>query len=84
LGVAVEEADESEHWSLVLIKCDIGSGLELPALYDEFRQLRAILKASHDTAPLNAARQKEVKSSNPNPQIIKFLLCRFAPAGACR
>ena len=75
LGVAVEEADESEHWLLVLIESDIGSGPELHALYDESRQLRAILKASHDTARLNAARQKAIKSSNkssnPNPKILK-------------
>ena len=59
LGVAVEEADESEHWLLVLIESDVGRGAELDGLYDESRQLRAILKASHDTARANAARQKK-------------------------
>src|SRR5262245_64609803 len=58
LGVAVEEADESEHWLLVLIESGVGRGAELDRLYDEARQLRAILKASHDTARANAARQK--------------------------
>ena len=65
LGVAVEEADESEHWLLVLIESGIGRGPELDRLYDEACQLRAILKASHDTARANAARQKK------NPQILK-------------
>ena len=66
LGVAVEEADETEHWLLVLIESDIGRGAELDRLYDEARQLRAILKASHDTARSNAARQKDqiVKSKS--------------------
>jgi four helix bundle protein len=81
LGVAVEEADESEHWLLVLIEGDIGRGAELETLYDESRQLRAILKASYDTATANYARQNEFKSNNPkshnpksnnpNPQILK-------------
>ena len=62
LGVAVEEADESEHWLLVLIESNIGRGAELNELYDESRQLRAILKASHDTARANAARQKPIKT----------------------
>jgi four helix bundle protein len=62
LGIAVEEADESEHWLLVLIESDIGRGAELDFLYDESRQLRAILKASRDTTRINAARQKPAKT----------------------
>ena len=53
LGVAVEEADESEHWLKVLIESDIGIGPELDFLYNESRELRAIFKASHDTARAN-------------------------------
>ena len=69
LGVAVEEADESEHWLKVLIETDIGIGPELDALYNESRELRAIFKASHDTARANyqherAARQPR-KSQTP-------------------
>jgi four helix bundle protein len=76
LGVAVEEADETEHWLLVLIESGIGCGEELDALYDESRQLRAILKASYDTARTNYARQNKFKShnpksNNPNPEILK-------------
>jgi four helix bundle protein len=76
LGLAVEEADESEHWLLVLIESGIGRGAELDTLYDESRQLRAILKASYDTARTNHARQNEFKSNipkstNPNPKILK-------------
>src|SRR5262245_26480796 len=81
LGIAVEEADESEHWLLVLLESGIGRGKELDTLYDESRQLRAILKASYDTATANYARQNKLKSDNrksdnrksdnPNPQILK-------------
>jgi four helix bundle protein len=81
LGIAVEEADESEHWLLVLKESGIGSGAELEMLYDEACQLRAILKASHDTARANAARSQPVESArtnksanpnpNPNPKILK-------------
>ena len=73
LGIAVEEADESEHWLLVLIESDIGRGAELDRLYDEARQLRAILKASHDTARANATRTTTNRAKIPqsNPQILK-------------
>ena len=53
LGTVVEEADETEHWLLVLIESEIASGSELEYLYDEACQLRAIFKASHDTARAN-------------------------------
>jgi four helix bundle protein len=53
LGVVVEEADETEHWLLVLIEAEIASGSEVQQLLDEARQLRAIFKASHDTARRN-------------------------------
>ena len=63
LGVAVEEADETEHWLLVLIESDIGGRAELDSLYDESRQLRAVLKASYDTARANSVRQNTIKSA---------------------
>jgi hypothetical protein len=93
LGVAVEEADESEHWLRVLSDKVVSDrfvgrpfqgrplGAELDVLYDESRQLRAILKASHSTARPNAARSQPVESArtnksanpnpNPNPKILK-------------
>jgi four helix bundle protein len=70
LGVAVEEADETEHWLLVLIESSIGTGPELDALYKESREPRAILKASHDTARRNHER-KSIKSTKSNPEILK-------------
>jgi four helix bundle protein len=57
LGVAVEEADETEHWLAVIRDAHImstGAGVrELDWLLDEARQLRAILVASVRTARAN-------------------------------
>ena len=57
LGVAAEEADETEHWLAVIQDAHIvstRSGLkELAWLEDEGRQLRAILVASVRTARTN-------------------------------
>ena len=57
LGVAAEEADETEHWLIVIRDAHIISttaGLEeLESLMDESRQLRAILVASVTTARAN-------------------------------
>jgi four helix bundle protein len=57
LGVAAEEADETEHWLTVIRDAHIistASGLrELDWLLDEARQLRAILVASVTTARRN-------------------------------
>ena len=57
LGVAAEEADETEHWLTVIRDAHIMStttGLkELEWLLDESRQLRAILVASVRTARIN-------------------------------
>jgi four helix bundle protein len=57
LGVAVEEADETEHWLIVIRDAHVmstASGLrELEWLLDEARQLRAILVASVKTARAN-------------------------------
>jgi four helix bundle protein len=65
LGVVVEEADETEHWLLVLIESNIGTGSELDELYNTSRELRAIFKASYDTARAHHARQIRNKSSSP-------------------
>jgi four helix bundle protein len=57
LGVAAEEADETEHWLVVIRDAHLIStttGLkELDWLLDEARQLRAILVASVKTARAN-------------------------------
>jgi four helix bundle protein len=57
LGVAAEEADETEHWLALIGDAHIISttmGLkELDWLQDESRQLRAILVASVTTARAN-------------------------------
>src|SRR5688572_21711700 len=53
LGVTVEEADETEHWLRILMESDVGTGPELDALYNESRELRAVFKASYDTARAN-------------------------------
>jgi four helix bundle protein len=57
LGVAAEEADETEHWLAVIHDAHIISttaGLrELAWLIDESRQLRAILVASVKTSRAN-------------------------------
>ena len=74
LGTVVEEADETEHWLLVLIESDITAGPEVEYLYDEARQLRAIFKASHDTARLNDQHARIDQTPNPkipNPKILK-------------
>jgi four helix bundle protein len=62
LGTVVEEADETEHWLLVLIESEIASGQEVQFLFDEACQLRAIFKASHDTARDNDQRNRDPKS----------------------
>ena len=69
LGTVVEEADETEHWLPVLIESEIASGSEGEWLYDEARQLRAIFKASLDTARQNY--QRHGGSKSPNPEIPK-------------
>ena len=57
LGVAAEEADETEHWLTVIHDAHVIStttGLkELESLMNESRQLRAILVASVTTARTN-------------------------------
>lgn len=57
LGVAAEEADETEHWLTVIREAHIIATAraleELEWLVDEARQLRAILVASVRTARAN-------------------------------
>jgi hypothetical protein len=50
---------KSEHWLLVLIESEIASGPEVNLLFDEACQLRAIFKASHDTARMNDQRVED-------------------------
>jgi four helix bundle protein len=65
LGTVVEESDETEHWLLILIESEITAGPEVEYLYDEACQLRAIFKASHDTARANDEQLQILRSSNP-------------------
>lgn len=62
LGIAAEEADETEHWLSVIRDAQIIStaagARELDWLLDESRQLRAILVASTKTA----------RANHPNPR----------------
>jgi len=57
LGIAAEEADETEHWLAVILAAHVistaGGLRELDSLADESRQLRAILVASVRTARVN-------------------------------
>jgi four helix bundle protein len=56
LGIAVEEADETEHWLDILDEAKLVSGPEFEALRAESRELRAIFVASVSTARRNAGR----------------------------
>jgi four helix bundle protein len=64
LNVAAEEADEAEHWLIVIDGSDLvrsaSSRKELEWLMNEAKELRAILVASVRTARTNQRR-----SSNP-------------------
>lgn len=68
LGVAAEEADETEHWLAIIADTHIMSTTkalrELDWLLDESQQLRAILVASVKTARANYRR-------SAGPQITK-------------
>jgi len=62
LGVAAEEADETEHWLIVVTETQIVTSppllKELTWLLDEARQLRAILVQSVRTARANYPKLK--------------------------
>ena len=63
LGTVVEEADESEHWLDVLHASALASGEEIEWLRSESRELRAIFKASLDTARANYERSRRKPKS---------------------
>jgi four helix bundle protein len=54
IGVALEEADEAEHWLRFLADAGYASGAPLAALVAEAGELTAILGASFRTANRNA------------------------------
>jgi four helix bundle protein len=68
LGIAAEEADETEHWLAIIAETHIMSTTkalrELDWLLDESHQLRAILVASVKTARANHRRRQ-------GPQIVR-------------
>jgi four helix bundle protein len=53
LGLVVEEADETEHWLDVLREAELVVTEQWTELRREAGELRAIFKASHDTARAN-------------------------------
>ena len=78
LGVAAEEAEETEHWLTVIRDAHIISttaGLkELDWLMDEARQLRAILVASVKTARRNSSlRSPRSSDKSSDPKILRSL-----------
>jgi four helix bundle protein len=54
LGVALEEADETEHWLDIILEVPLAAGAEPERLRREAAELRAILKTSFDTARRNS------------------------------
>jgi four helix bundle protein len=62
LGTVVEEADETELWLDVLKDGGLAAGSELEWLRGEASELRAIFKASYDTARANDELAKPPKS----------------------
>ena len=68
LGVALDEADETEHWLWMATQLNLGNSHELARLTAEAREVRAILSASLRTARRNFKREQEqqrsAKSSN--------------------
>ena len=50
IGIVLEEADESELWLELLAESAVARGIDVDALMDESRQLRAIFAASNLTA----------------------------------
>lgn len=53
LGIAVEEADESEGWLDLMVRVEIGRGEERDWLFDESKEVLAILSAAQKTAKEN-------------------------------
>jgi hypothetical protein len=46
MGIAIEEADESEYWLLILAEFDLGDGALRTVLLKEAHELVALLAAS--------------------------------------
>jgi four helix bundle protein len=67
LGVVVEEADETEHWLKLSLDSGLATDSESEWLYHEARELRAILKASLDTARRNYKHPAPRVPNSPNP-----------------
>jgi four helix bundle protein len=61
LAVALEEADETGHWLWMAAELGLGSRIQIDALADEARQLRAILAASVSTARRNLKRDTSTR-----------------------
>jgi four helix bundle protein len=53
LAIVEEEADETQFWLELLADLDLGTRHERTRLYDEARQLTAIVVASRKTAKRN-------------------------------
>jgi four helix bundle protein len=66
LGVAVDEADETESGLNTIVEAGLASGAELNWLVQESAELRAIFVASLRTARANVA-----KAKSSNPEILK-------------
>jgi four helix bundle protein len=64
LGTVLEEADETEHWLDLLHEGGLTQGPELDWLRNESGELRAIFKASVDTARRNRANPPISQSTN--------------------
>jgi four helix bundle protein len=65
LGTVVEEADETEHWLDVIKQGALAAGPELEWLIGEAGELRAIFRASLETARTNYERDTPHRARNP-------------------
>jgi four helix bundle protein len=57
IGIAFDEADESQNWLRFIRNAGLASNNDSRALADESQELRAILAASHLTAKRNRKRR---------------------------
>jgi four helix bundle protein len=66
LAIALEEADESEHWLRIAQELEAGNGAARQALLSEAQELRAILSASLSTARrnLHETRKREARKTS--------------------
>ena len=67
LSVALEEADETEHWLWMAGQLGLGRGTEFNKLVAEGREIRAILSASVSTARRNLRRDTGPRDPVPKP-----------------